>query len=106
MSTFARKVKDSLKELCQAHYLTNIVLASSYFALKNVPYVCETMFESCLLEWREIEILTLLVIALAIKTRKAATWLQFVSTMCTFSKVKIHFVSKKKQDIIQIAFTS
>lgn len=81
-----QKVKQALKEVAQAHYLTNILLASSYFVLKNVPHVCDAVFESCLLEWREVEILMLLVIALAIKTRKAATWLQFVSTMCTFSK--------------------
>lgn len=87
MTTIGQKVKEGFKELFQAHYLTNLLLASSYFALKNTPYACEAIFESCLLEWREVEILSLLVIALAIKTRKAATWLQFVSTMCTFSKV-------------------
>ena len=52
-----------------------------------MPYVCEVLFESCILEWREIEILMLLLIFIGVKTRKAATWLQFVNTMCTFSKV-------------------
>lgn len=81
------KIKDKLKQVLNLHYMLNIVLACSYFILKNVPFVCENIFESCLLEWREVEILMLLVIALAIKTRKASTWLQYISTICTFSKV-------------------
>ena len=54
--------------------------------LKNLPHVCDYLFESCILEWREIEILMLLVISVAVKTRRAATWLQLISTICTFSK--------------------
>lgn len=80
------KIKSKIKQLFNVHYLTNILLAASYFILKNVPYVCDYVYESCLLEWREVEILTLLVVFIAIKTRKAATWLQFISTLCLFSK--------------------
>lgn len=75
-----------IKPLIHVHYLTNIALASSYFLLKNIPHLCEYVFDSCLLEWRELEILMLLVISIAVKTRRAATWLQLVSTVCTFSK--------------------
>jgi thiol-disulfide isomerase/thioredoxin len=80
------KLKDKLKTLMNVHYLTNIFLAANYFILKTIPYVCEYLFESCVFEWREMEILMLLVIFIAVKTRRAATWLQFVNTMCTFSK--------------------
>lgn len=78
--------KSRIKPLLNAHFLTNILLGASYFILKNIPYVCEYLFESCILEWREVEILMLLVIFIAVKTRKAATWLQLIGTMCTFSK--------------------
>jgi thiol-disulfide isomerase/thioredoxin len=69
-----------------SHYLVNILLACNYFLLKNVPYACELIFESCEIEWREMEILILLFVFVAVKTRKAATWLQFVNTLCLFSK--------------------
>lgn len=78
--------KNRIKPLIDVHYLTNIALASSYFLLKNIPHLCEFFFDSCLLEWREVEILMLLVISVAVKTRRASTWLQLVSTICTFSK--------------------
>lgn len=81
-----RFYKSRVKPLFHVHYLTNIVLAASYFLLKNTPVVCEYAFESCVLEGREVEILMLLVIAVAVKSRRAATWLQLVSTVCTFSK--------------------
>jgi thiol-disulfide isomerase/thioredoxin len=80
------KIKEKIKQLLNAHFILNILLAASYFILKNMPYVCEATFESCLLEWREVEILTLLVVVIAIKTRRASTFVQFVSTLCTFSK--------------------
>ena len=80
------KLKEKVKPLLNAHYATNLLLAASYFLLKNTPVVCELIYESCLLEWREVEILMLLLIFIAVKTRKATTWLQFVSTVCTFSK--------------------
>lgn len=81
-----RIFKNRIKPLVNLHHITNIVLASNYFILKNVPVLCEYLFESCILEWREVEILMLLVICVAVKSRKAATWLQLVSTVCTFSK--------------------
>lgn len=77
---------EKLKPLLSVHYITNLVLATSYFILKFLPYVCEYVYESCLLEWRELEILMLLLIVIAIKTRKSATYLQFINTMCTFAK--------------------
>lgn len=80
------KLKSKLRTLSHPHYLTNIFLASNFFLLKNTPGLCDVVFESCILEWREMEILMLLVIFIAVKTRKAATWLQFVNTMCTFAK--------------------
>lgn len=81
-----QKIKEKLKPLLNSHYLTNILLACSYFIIKYIPYVCEAVYESCIIEWREMEILMLLLIFIAVKTRKAATYLQFVNTMCTFSK--------------------
>jgi thiol-disulfide isomerase/thioredoxin len=75
-----------LRTLSHVHYVTDIILAGSYFLIKNIPGLCELVFESCLLEWREVEILMMLCIFIAVKTRKSATWLQFVSSMCTFSK--------------------
>lgn len=80
------KIKDKLKSLLNLHYSTSILMGCSYFILKNIPFLCEYVFESCILEWREMEILFLLLVFVAIKTRKAATWLQFVNTICTFSK--------------------
>lgn len=35
------------KFLLKPHYFFNIVLAVSFFALKEIPYVCEIMFGSC-----------------------------------------------------------
>lgn len=67
------KIKEKIKPLLNAHYLTNLFLACNYFILKNIPYLCEYLFETCELEWREMEILMLLVIFIAVKTRRAAT---------------------------------
>ena len=83
---FSGGLRNKLKTLSHIHYITDICLAISYFLLKNIPGLCEVLFESCELEWREMEILMMLVIFIAVKTRKSATWLQFVSSMCTFSK--------------------
>ncbi len=80
------KLKENLKQLLNAHYITNFFLAGNYFILKNIPYACDYLFDSCILEWREMEILMLLCVFVAVKTRKAATWLVFINTMCTFSK--------------------
>ena len=81
-----KKLTEKVKPLLNFYYLANIFLGSSYFILKNVPYVSDTIFESSLIEWREMEILMLLTIFIAVKSRKAATYLQFVNTVCTFSK--------------------
>lgn len=82
-----RGLKEKLKSLMCTHYVTNLVLAVSYFVLKGIPYVCEHLFESCEIEWREMEILMLLCIFVAVKTRKAATFNVFVNTLFTYSKV-------------------
>lgn len=79
-------VTKRVKLLLNAHYITDLLLATSYFLLKNVPGVCELTFESCEIEWRELEILMMLVLFVSVKTRKSATWLQFVSSTCTFTK--------------------
>ena len=81
------KLIDMIRTLLNAHYITNLFLAGNYFILKNIPTLCEYLFDSCLLEWREVEILMLLCIFLAVKTRKSATWLVFINSLCTFSKV-------------------
>jgi len=83
---FTDNVKSTCKNLLHPHYLTNIILATSYFLLKNIPYVCDTVFEACILEWREYEILMLLLVFVGVKCRKAATLLQLISSMCTYSK--------------------
>ena len=81
------QIRERVKPLLNIHYLTNILLASNYYLLKNIPYVCGLLFETCVFEWREVEILMLLVVFVAVKSRKATTGLQFVNTVCTFSKV-------------------
>ena len=86
MSSPFKGLSEKLKTLSHIHYITNLMLAFSYFILKNTPTVCELVFESCIIEWRELEILMMLVIFIAVKTRKSATWLQFISSMCLFSK--------------------
>lgn len=75
------------KHLVNTHHGINFFLSISYFALKLTPYVCETIFESCELEWRETEILMLLSIFVAVKTRKSPSFNAFVNTLFTFSKV-------------------
>jgi hypothetical protein len=79
-------VKVQLKSLLNVHYVTNFVLASNFFILKFIPVVCEYIFETCQIEWREIEILMLLMVFVAVKCRKATTFLQFVNTVCMFAK--------------------
>jgi len=68
------------------HYIVNFLLALNFFMMKNTPVLCEILFETCELEYREMEILLLLLIMIGVKTRKSATWLQFVNTVCTFFK--------------------
>ncbi len=74
------------KSLLHAHYLTNILLAVSYYLLKYIPFLCDIIFDSCILEWREWEIFVLLLIFVSVKSRKATTPLQYLNTICTFSK--------------------
>ncbi len=80
-------LKEQLKGLLHFHYITNFLLATNYFILKFIPYVCEYVFESCELEWRECEILMLLAVFIAVKSRKSPTFIVFVNTLFTFSKV-------------------
>jgi len=81
-----KRIKDKVRPLINVYYLANIFLAGSFFILKTMPYVSQAIFESSEIEWREMEILMLLTIFIAVKSRKAATYLQFVNTICTFSK--------------------
>jgi thiol-disulfide isomerase/thioredoxin len=81
------QMKEKAKSLLHAHFLVNFVLAGSYFLLKNLPFgACEHFFDACLLEWREIEIVMMLLVFIAVKTRKSTTYIQFIDTVCTFSK--------------------
>ena len=82
MSKYRGKVN-----IVNARYAVNLPLSCNYFILKTIPHLCEAVFESCELEWREFEILMLLAVFVAVKTRKAATFTSFVGTLCTFSKV-------------------
>jgi thiol-disulfide isomerase/thioredoxin len=83
---YGTKIKDFSKSLLTTYYITNLTLALSYYILKNIPYVCSTVFESCVLEWREWEIFILLLICISVKGRKRVSALQYVNTICTFGK--------------------
>lgn len=76
-----------MKTLLCLHYITNCYLAINYFLFKLTPYVCEYVFDSCELEWRELEILMLLAVFIAVKSRKSPTFNVFINTLFTFSKV-------------------
>jgi len=80
-------MQQKLKTLLCAHYITNFILATSYFLLKVTPFICEYFFDSCELEWREMEILMLLCIFVAVKSRKSPSFNVFINTLFTFSKV-------------------
>lgn len=80
-------MKEKLKTLLNLHYVTNFLLATNYFLLKFIPVVCSYVFESCELEWRECEILMLLAVFIAVKSRKSATFNVFINTLFTFSKI-------------------
>jgi thiol-disulfide isomerase/thioredoxin len=105
MHSLVKNLTSKLKTLSHVHYITNVLLASSYFLTKNLPVVCDTLYESCVLEWRELEILMLLCIFVAVKTRKAATWLQFFSSMCTFSKAANIILYWREGPVHVIAFS-
>jgi len=75
-----------IKSLLTTYYLTNLLLATNYFIVKNIPYVCDTVFDTCTLEWREWEIFILLLICIGVKGRKQTSALSYVNTMCTFGK--------------------
>ena len=38
------------KFLLKPHYFFNLLLAASFFVLKNVPHICDSLFESCAFE--------------------------------------------------------
>jgi thiol-disulfide isomerase/thioredoxin len=84
--SFVENLKSTLKALYCAHYIVDILLATSFILLKATPYVCDLIYENCILEWREYEILILLMIFVAIRSRKAATGTQFISMLCTYAK--------------------
>ncbi|XP_076435245.1 thioredoxin-related transmembrane protein 2-like [Babylonia areolata] len=80
-------IVDSLKPFLRAHYITNIILASLYFALKTTPGVCSTLFKDCRLELKEWEWLTFLGCIIVLKNRKQANLTSYVGTACMFGKV-------------------
>lgn len=80
-------MKEKFKGLLNLHYITNFYLATNYFLLKLTPFVCEHVFETCELEWREMEILMLLAVFVTVKSRNSPTFIVFINTLFTFSKV-------------------
>jgi thiol-disulfide isomerase/thioredoxin len=79
-------------------------MASSFFLLKNLPYISDALFVEPGLEWREMEILMLLAVFIAVKSRKASTHLQFVNTICTFSKFANMILYWRENQLYTFAF--
>jgi len=75
-----------LKPLLNAHYISDILLASLYFILKHIPGVCNVLFYSCKLELREYEWLTLLACVVVLKNRRTGNFAEYMSTACLFTK--------------------
>ncbi|XP_067930218.1 thioredoxin-related transmembrane protein 2 homolog [Watersipora subatra] len=74
--------------LLKPHYLCNILLASSFFIIKNVYLICDYLFGSCAYEMRELELITFLGCVLALKTKKQRhSFKDYVATLCTFTKI-------------------
>ena len=82
----AEKLGNFFKSLLSVYYITNLLLATNYFILKNIPFLCDVIFDSCALEWREWEIFILLLICISVKGRKRTSALSYVNTICTFGK--------------------
>ncbi|KAK7087667.1 thioredoxin-related transmembrane protein 2-like [Littorina saxatilis] len=80
-------VLESLKPFLRAHYITNVLLAISFFIFKTLPGVCDVLFEDCRLELREWEWLTFLGCIIVLKNRKQANLTSYVNTACMFAKV-------------------
>ncbi|CAL1547698.1 unnamed protein product [Lymnaea stagnalis] len=75
-----------LRPLIAPHYITNIILATLYFILKNTPNVCSLLFSSCTLDMREWEWLTFLACVIVLKNRKQASIVEYMSNACLFAK--------------------
>ncbi|KAI3383514.1 hypothetical protein SNEBB_002565 [Seison nebaliae] len=73
--------------IIRPYYIVNIILSISYLMMKKVPLLCGVLFNNCHVEWRQWEMISFLAIAIVVKTRKASTWLQYLGTVITLSKL-------------------
>ncbi|KAI2804793.1 hypothetical protein RDWZM_008087 [Blomia tropicalis] len=81
--------KRELARVIHPHYITNVILALSFVALKSIPSVCDVLFNSCELDYRETEILFFTGVIIIFRTRKqgSLTFLPYLSSACMLAKL-------------------
>ncbi|CAG2169482.1 unnamed protein product [Oppiella nova] len=97
-----------LKRLLRLHYLTNILLALSFVALKCLSPICDYLFTSCQLDYRETEIMFFTAVIIIFRTRKqgAVHLVPYVSTACMLAKmgnVLLYFMSDPVYGVLYVS---
>ncbi|CAG2122093.1 unnamed protein product, partial [Medioppia subpectinata] len=97
-----------LRQLFGLHYITNILLALSFLALKCLSPICDHLFTSCQLDYRESEILFFTAVIIVFRTRKqgAVHLVPYVSTACMLAKmgnVLLYFMSDPVYGVLYVS---
>lgn len=92
------------KPILTKHYISNILLSVSYLILKTLPPFCEWLFDDCALDLKEWELLTFLGCIIVMKNRKQAAAIQYIGTVCLFSKILAGYMFFKTNSVYGIVF--
>lgn len=74
------------KQVLHPFYVSNLLLATSFYVLKTTSPFCEALFDDCELEVREWEMLTFLGCIIVLKNRKQPSFKVYMGVVCAFAK--------------------
>ncbi|XP_074604554.1 thioredoxin-related transmembrane protein 2 homolog [Brevipalpus obovatus] len=78
-----------LRQVIHPHYVINILLALSFIVCKTLQPFCSLLFDECILNHRESEILFFTAVIIVFRTRKqgAVNFLPYIGTACMLAKL-------------------
>lgn len=75
------------KQLYHPYYMVNILLSVVFVISKKMPYVCSTLYDSCVIDFEEYELLICLVAFVTMRNKRQFNITDYVAHFCMFAKL-------------------